>query len=107
MDAKIQAELDKLKVIIVNAISVEQIFLFGSYACGTPRDGSDLDLYVVLSDDVPMRDLDAGLQIRMAIARKKSMPVDIVAKKKRDFLNRVDDITLERTVSRDGIRIYG
>jgi hypothetical protein len=66
-----------------------------------------LDLYVVLSDDVSMRDLDAGLQIRMAIARKKTMPVDIVAKKKRDFLSRLDDITLERTVSRDGIRIYG
>jgi hypothetical protein len=43
----------------------------------------------------------------MAIARKKSMPVDIVAKKKRDFLSRLDDITLERAVSRDGIRIYG
>jgi len=89
------------------AIPVEQIFLFGSYAYGAPREGSDLDLYVVLSDDVPMRDLDAGLQIRMAIARKKSMPVDIVAKKKRDFLSRIDDITLEQTVSRDGIRIYG
>jgi len=107
MDAKIQAELDKLKEIIVNAIQVEQIFLFGSHAYGTPRKDSDLDLYVVLSDDVSMRDLDAGLQIRMAIARKKSMPVDIVAKKKRDFLSRLDDITLERTVSRDGIRIYG
>ena len=107
MDTKIQAELDKLKELIVNAVPVEQIFLFGSHAYGAPRDGSDLDLYVVLSDDVPMRDLDAGLQIRMAIARKKSMPVDIVAKKKSDFLSRLDDITLERTVSQDGIRIYG
>jgi len=107
MDAKIQAELDKLKELIVNAIQVEQIFLFGSYARGTPRKDSDLDLYVVLKDDVPLRDLDAGLQIRMAIARKKSMPVDIVAKKKSDFLSRLNDITLEQTVSRDGILIYG
>jgi predicted nucleotidyltransferase len=99
--------LDKLKELIVNAIPVEQIYLFGSYAYGTPRKDSDLDLYVVLKDDVSMRDLDAGLQIRMAIARKKSMPVDIVAKKKRDFLSRLDDITLERKVNRDGIRIYG
>jgi predicted nucleotidyltransferase len=107
MDAKILAELDKLKELIVNAIQVEQIFLFGSYASGTPRKDSDLDLYVVLKDDVPLRDLDAGLQIRMAIARKKSMPVDIVAKKKRDFLSRLDDITLEQAVNRDGILIYG
>ena len=107
MDEAIQAELDKLKELIINAIPVEQIYLFGSYAYGTPHKYSDLDLYVVLKDDVPMRDLDAGLQIRMAIARKKSMPVDILAKKKRDFDNRLNDITLERIVNRDGIRIYG
>jgi len=107
MDKAIQAELDKLKDLIINAIPVEQIYLFGSYAYGTPHKYSDLDLYIVLKDDVPLRDLDAGLQIRMAIARKKSMPVDIVAKKKKDFLSRLDDITLERIVKRDGIRIYG
>jgi len=107
MNAEVQAELDKLKELIINAMPVEQIFLFGSYAYGKPHKDSDLDLYVVLKDDNPMRDLDAGLQIRMAIARKKSMPVDIIAKKKRDFLARLDDITLERIVNRDGKRIYG
>jgi len=35
------------------------------------------------------------------------MPVDIVAKKKKDFDNRLNDITLERIVNRDGIQIYG
>jgi len=107
MDAAIQAELDKLKELIINAMPVEQIYLFGSYAYGKPHKDSDLDLYVVLKDDIPMRDLDAGLQISLAIARKKSMPVDIIAKKKRDFVDRLDDITLERIVKRDGIRIYG
>jgi predicted nucleotidyltransferase len=107
MDEAVQAELDKLTELIINAIPVEQIYLFGSYAYGKPRKDSDLDLYVVLSDDLPMRDLDAGLQISLAIARKKSMPVDIIAKKKKDFMNRLDDITLERVVNRDGLRIYG
>ena len=67
----------------------------------------DLDLYVVLKDGLPMRDLDAGLKIRFAIDRKKSMAVDIIAKNKRDFINRLGDPTLERKVTRDGIRIYG
>ena len=107
MDAVIQAELDKLTELIINAISVEKIYLFGSYAYGTPHKDSDLDLYVVLKDEVPMRDLDAGLQIRLAIDRKKSMPVDIIAKKKKDFESRLDGITLERMVNRDGMRIYG
>ena len=107
MDIEVQAELDKLKELIINAVPVEQIYLFGSYAYGTPHKDSDLDLYVVLKDDLPMRDLDAGLQIRFAIDRKKSMPVDIIAKNKRDFVNRMNSITLERKVNREGIRIYG
>ena len=107
MDKEVQAELDKLKELIINAVPVEQIYLFGSYAYGTPHKDSDLDLYVVLKDDLPMRDLDAGLQIRFAIARKKDMPVDIIAKNKRDFVSRINGKTLERKVNRDGIRIYG
>ena len=107
MDTAIQAELDKLKGLIVNAMPVEQIYLFGSHAYGTPRQDSDLDLYVVLKDGLPMRDLDAGLQISLAIAREKSMPVDIIAKNKKDFVDRQGDVTLERKVSNDGIRIYG
>jgi predicted nucleotidyltransferase len=107
MNPVIQAELDKLKELIINAVPVEQIYLFGSYAYGEPHKDSDLDLYVVLRDGLPMRDLDAGLQIALAIASKKSMPVDIIAKNKSDFEYRLDDITLERKVHRDGIRIYG
>ena len=107
MDAAVQAELNKLKELIINTVPVEQIYLFGSYAYGKPHKDSDLDLYVVLKDGLPMRDLDAGLQISFAIAREKSMAVDIIAKNKSAFLNRLDDITLERKVTRDGIRIYG
>jgi predicted nucleotidyltransferase len=107
MDKEIQVELDLLKDLIINAVPVEQIYLFGSYAYGTPHKDSDLGLHVVLKDGLPMRDLDAGLQIRFAIDRKKSMPVDIIAKNKSAFLSRLDDITLERKVTRDGIRVYG
>ena len=105
MDNAVKAELEKLKELIINAMPVEQIYLFGSYARGTPRKDSDLDLYIVLKDDNPMRDLDAGLQISLAIARKKSMPVDIIAKKKKEFLSRLHDFTLERVVNREGIRL--
>jgi len=107
MDAAIRAELDKLAGIIVNTVPVEQIFLFGSYAYGTPHKDSDLDLYVVLKDDTPLREIDAGVEIRMAILRKNTMPVDIITKKKQAFLDRLDAITLERKVVRDGVLIYG
>ena len=108
VDIKVQEELEKLKELIINAIPVEQIYLFGSYAYGTPHKDSDLDLYVVLKDEVQMRDLDAGLQIRFAVVRKTTMPFDIIAKKKKDFLNRMNvKFSLEQKVNKEGICIYG
>ncbi len=107
INALIKAELDNLAKIIVNTVPVEQIFLFGSYAYGTPHKDSDLDLYVVLKDDTQMREIDAGVEIRMAMLRKNTMPVDIITKKKQGFLDRLDAITLERKVARDGVLIYG
>ena len=107
MNTTVQAELDVLKKLIINTIPVEQIYLFGSYAYGIPHKNSDLDLYIVIKDNLPMRDLDAGLQISMAIANEKSMPVDIIVKNKKEFLNRLNDLTLEHKVTKDGIKIYG
>jgi predicted nucleotidyltransferase len=107
MNPKIQAELDMLKEIIVNTIPTEQIYLFGSYANGNPHKDSDLDLYVVLNDNVQMRLIDAVIKIRLAIGRKKTMPVDILANTLSRYCERVEGPTIERTISREGIKIYG
>ena len=107
MTTAIQSELDTLKEIIINTVPVEQIWLFGSYAYGTPHKDSDLDLYVVLKDDVRMRLIDAAIEISLAIGRKQSMPVDVITNK----ISRYNELalcpTLERKIVRDGIKIYG
>ena len=103
----VESELDKLKDIIVNTVPVEQIYLFGSYANGTPHKDSDLDLYVVLKDDFQMRLIDASIKIRIAIGRKKTMPVDIVTNTLGRYMERSKFPTLERTITREGIKIYG
>ncbi|MDR3110323.1 MAG: nucleotidyltransferase domain-containing protein, partial [Planctomycetaceae bacterium] len=41
MDKKIADELETIKNIIVQTVPVEQIYLFGSYAYGTPNEDSD------------------------------------------------------------------
>ena len=96
-----------LKEIIVNTVPVEQIYLFGSYAEGTPGKDSDLDLYVILNDGLQMRLIDAVTKIRLAIGRKKTMPVDILANTLSRYRQRMEWPTLERTISREGIKIYG
>ena len=107
MDKAIDEELDKLKNLIINAIPVEQIYLFGSYANGTPHKDSDLDLYVVIKDEFPMRELDASIEIIKAIGRVKSKPVDIIATKKSRYLRLITGPTMERKIAREGIKIYG
>jgi uncharacterized protein len=107
MDEAIQTELDKLKELIINAIPVEQIYLFGSYAYGTPHKYSDLDLYVVLKDDAETRELDAMGKIISAIRNVKTKPVDIIVNKKSKYIRLTTGPTMERKIAREGIKIYG
>jgi len=107
MTAALQSELDNLKEIIIRTVPVEQIWLFGSYAYGTPHKDSDLDLYVVLKDDVVTRELDAEVKILGAIGRVKTMPVDIIANKKSKYLKLTAGPTMERKIAREGVKIYG
>ena len=107
MDTIIHAELKKIKDRIVNTISVERIYLFGSYARGEVNKDSDLDLYVVLKDDVQLRDIDAAIKIRQAICEEQTMPIDLLVMKNSQYLERKIAPTLERKVAREGILLYG
>jgi uncharacterized protein len=40
---------------LVESLQPEEIFLFGSHACGTPRSDSDLDILVVVANDTEDR----------------------------------------------------
>jgi Nucleotidyltransferase domain. len=83
MEKRIQDELNILKDIIVETVPVEQIFLFGSYANGTPHVDSDLDLFVVMPENADIREIDAMRLIHKAIRDKKTMPVDVIVRQKR------------------------
>ena len=106
MDTAIQTELDTIKKIIVDSVPVEQIYLFGSRVYGDPHKDSDLDLYVVLKDEVQMRDIDAAITIRLAICEQQTMPMDVLVMKNRHYRERATAPTLERKVAREGILIY-
>jgi predicted nucleotidyltransferase len=103
----IKDELDILTRIIIETVPVEQIYLFGSYAYGTPHKDSALDLYVVLKDDAPMREMDAIQAISHAIINQETKPVELLAIKKNRYLERKNLPTLERKILREGIKIYG
>jgi len=103
----IKQNLDEISQIIAKTVPVESIYLFGSYAYGTPNKDSDLDLYVVFKDELPMREIDAIAAISMAINSVKNMPMDILGLKQNRFHDRQLYATLERKIVREGIKLYG
>ncbi|MFP3042690.1 nucleotidyltransferase domain-containing protein [Treponema primitia] len=104
----IRNELDILTKIIAETVPVEQIYLFGSYAYGIPHKDSDLDLYVVLKDETPIREMEAMDAVGLAIYEKQNHAIDLLVRKKSKFLDRSTGITtIERVVSTEGIKIYG
>ena len=105
--SSIKRELDTIIQTIANTVPVEEIYLFGSYAYGTPHKDSDLDLYIVFKDDLPIRELDAIFAIRKAVTPVQNMPLDVLGIKQNRFLDRKIYATLERKIAREGLKLYG
>jgi hypothetical protein len=65
-----------------------------------------LDIYLVIPDnDVDICDLNAD--IRFALYKKSTLPLDLVIAKKSVFERRSKSLTLESIIAKKGVRIYG
>ena len=106
MQTVIQHELNTVIQAIASNTKIEDIFLFGSWAYGEPKPDSDLDVYLVIPDgDVDICELNA--EIRFALYKKLTLPLDLVIAKKSVFERRSKALTLENTIAKQGVRIYG
>jgi len=102
----IQEELNTLVQAIASNTKIESIFLFGSWAYGEPKQDSDLDIYLVIPDnDADIYELNA--EIRFALYKKLTLPLDLVIAKKSVFERRCKLLTLESVIAKQGVRIYG
>ena len=106
MHTHIQEEIDLIKKSILQNVPAEAIYLFGSYAYGTPNDGSDIDIYVVVPDDTTGL---IGLQadIRGLLWKKRSVPLDLLIGRSSVFNRRKNGPTIERIVAQKGTMLYG
>jgi predicted nucleotidyltransferase len=106
MKNDIQEDLNILVQTIALNTKIESIFLFGSWAYGDPKPDSDIDIYLVIPDnDVDICDLNA--EIRFALYKKLSLPLDLVIEKKSVFDRRSKSLTLENIIAKQGVCIYG
>jgi predicted nucleotidyltransferase len=99
-------ELENIKKTILNTVEVDAIYLFGSYAYGTPTEDSDLDIYIVIPDG-GIRPIEAMQIIGSAIYKEQKKSIDILVGRAGDFHQRKLLPTIERTVARDGVMLYG
>jgi predicted nucleotidyltransferase len=102
----VNADILEIKDKILSSVDCQKIFLFGSYAYGTPRADSDYDFFVVLDDDS-----DKPIHIIQNIYRHLAQtpmntPVDILANYKTRFEERSKLPTMERTIANKGVVLY-
>ena len=101
----LQKELEPMCRVITETVKAEAIYLFGSRAYGTPADDSDYDLCVIIPEN-SMRPADAIKAIRRALLPLQTMSLDILVYRADTFFRRVQGVTMERKIKRDGIPLY-
>ena len=102
----INQEIMVIAEAIKSAIPVERIYLFGSYANGTPSESSDYDFFILIPDG-GIKPLDAMREARYSlIPLNRKTPIDILADYKSRFEKRSELNTLERKVVREGVVLY-
>ena len=104
-----QTELDSVLTEIVArlkaALSPVAIYLFGSYAYGTPRAGSDIDLLVVVADS-PLSPYERDAIAYRALG-EIPVPVDVQVYTRSEFDQRSAlQVSFERTVKNKGKIIH-
>ena len=99
-------EIQAIKDRLVEQLSPLKIYLFGSYAYGTPTADSDYDFYIIVDDE--NRDtLDLMARAYAACSEIKQRPVDILVGTESSFEARKQRPTIENEVFHKGVLLYG
>jgi predicted nucleotidyltransferase len=99
------AEILKIKDSILSAVDIEKLYLFGSYANGTPNEDSDYDFYMVIPNG-GIRPIEAMQQARLAIWDLDVKPVDLLAGTVDIFARRSAGVTIEHKIANEGVLLY-
>ncbi|MDR2670760.1 MAG: nucleotidyltransferase domain-containing protein [Oscillospiraceae bacterium] len=108
MEQRVQQALDLIKESVLKTVPAEAIYLFGSYAYGTPNEDSDLDIYVVVPDAVQENPLNIGVAIRRNLRGSAlHFPMDLMVGTSSVFNRRRQEPTLQKLIAREGVLLYG
>ncbi len=101
-----EREIDLIKNNLVDYLSPEKIYLFGSFANGTADEGSDFDFYIIMRDGTEnLTDLTAEAYRSIRSVRKRA--VDIVISTQSRFDINKNRAGLENEIASKGVLLYG
>src|ERR1051325_2346047 len=91
-------QIESLSRRIAREFQPERIILFGSYAYGAPKEGSDVDLLVLM----PVRCNDLSKALQMMTRLKPKFSVDLLVRTPKDMESRLknNDWFLREVVKR-------
>ena len=104
MKDSVKSALDKYVNLISSLEGVMQVYLFGSYANGTPHEESDIDLMVVVDNGLDAK--RTAVKISNALIGKRDIPLDILVNRSEDFCVFAESPTLQRHIREEGVLLY-
>lgn len=105
MTEKASADLGEICRIIAETVEVERIYLFGSFAYGTPHKDSDYDLCVIIPDG-GLRPIDASKKLYWELRDHQKTPLDVLVYREGRFRQRMGEAGMERQIEREGVLLY-
>jgi len=97
--------LNNIKESILKYVPAKYIYLFGSYAYGSPTDKSDIDIYIVTPDGVENFS-EIYAKIIGDLSEKKIFFIDLLLNVESDFNLRKTRNRFEKTIFQNGKIIY-
>ena len=99
-------EIKEIVDVILNALPVTEIYIFGSFASGTASEDSDYDFYVVIPDN-GFRAREATWKIREGLVGKQKRGIDMLVGTQSKFNNNKNTYSIENEVAKTGVKLYG
>ena len=103
MNASVESELNRYIDAISILDGVKRIYLFGSYVNGEPHESSDLDLFVVISDDKDRFKVAYNIHKKLS---NREVPLDVIVDHESTFEDRAGRVTLQNAVKAEGVLLY-
>jgi len=105
MDKNTKEKLEIMIEAIKNKIKPNKIILFGSFAKGTQKEDSDIDICVIT--DYNKRKIDMLRELRLSTIGKIDIPMDIVIYGNTEFSQRAEkENTFENQINKEGVLLW-